>query len=335
MIAAMLDGFYQNHIDRLAYHSGKTGLIEDESRFSVTPLGALLAAPEQYTLCTTPQEKIRGDRNVLTNLATDADRFQIIRQRYYGNVTVADTRKLPGFTYGEAAALNRQGTFTQDPVLFLTFDDWGTEQSLNPLLYVLEKRGVKATFFIRTGYVDDHPNLLRAIAQQGHQIAAHTDSHFPLAKDLDATGNHTASLSREEAAALRKDLVKCYEKLHLYTGNVTVDGKPALSGMFRPPTLAVSKAGLSQVLDVGYDYSISGDFSTGDYEASSLDDMLDRLTRCAIGDGEYTYVHNGSVIVMHMQESAGFTAQALDEMIPKWRSRGFRFARIDDYLKAQ
>ena len=53
-------------------------------------------------------------------------------------------------------------------MIFLSFDDWGTEQSLNELLYVLEKQNVKATFFIKTEYVDANPNLLRTIAVKGH-----------------------------------------------------------------------------------------------------------------------------------------------------------------------
>jgi peptidoglycan/xylan/chitin deacetylase (PgdA/CDA1 family) len=197
---------------------------------------------------------------------------------------------------------------------------------------VLEKQGIKATFFIRTNHVDANPNLLRAIAQQGHQIACHTNEHVALANDLNADGTRTSSLTEEQAALLRKDLVESYETLWKYTGDLIIDGKPALSRMFRPPTLAVSKLGLYQVLDVGFDYSVSGDYSTGDYEASSYQNMLDRLTRCSVGGGRYITIHNGSVIVMHMQNSAKYTAQALDEMIPKWRSQGYDFARIDDYL---
>ena len=65
---------------------------------------------------------------------------------------------------------------------------------------------------------------------------------------------------------------------------------------------------------------------------ASYQNMLDRLTRRPVGGGRYITIHNGSVIVMHMQNSAKYTAQALDEMIPKWRSQGYDFARSDDYL---
>lgn len=332
LLGDALDGFFREAVDSVAYRSQETGEIADDSRFAITPLSQLYSVPGQYSFCTETQTDIALDKNVLTDLPSDDARFQLIRQRYFGNVDVRGSAKLPGFTGTELSQLDRKGTFTDDPVLFLTFDDWGTEQSINPLLYVLEKHGVKATFFIRTGYVDDNPNLLRSIAEQGHQIACHTDQHLPLADALDEKEKRMTSLTEEEALTLREDLVTAYNKLYRYTGDVVVDGKSALSRMFRPPTLAVSKLGLSQVFDVGYDYSISGDYSTGDYEASSYADMLQRLTRRSIGGSQYATVHKGSVIVMHMQENAKYTAQALDEMIPVWRAQGYSFARIDDYL---
>lgn len=43
-------------------------------------------------------------------------------------------------------------------------------------------------------------------------------------------------------------------------------------------------------------------------------------------------VHDGTVLVMHMQENAKYTAQVLDAMIPIWKEQGYTFARIDDYL---
>lgn len=180
--------------------------------------------------------------------------------------------------------------------------------------------------------MDANPNLLRTIAVQGHQIASHTDNHIPLADSVNESGNLMASLTDAEALALRRDLVTSYQKLYKYTGDVVVNGKHSLSRMFRPPTLAVSKIGLTQVFDTGFSYSISGAYSTGDYEAVSYEDMIERLTRRSIGGGKYVTVHNGTVMVMHMQENAKYTAQALDTMIPYWQQQGYTFARIDDYL---
>ena len=332
ILGAVLDAFITNHVDSLAYHEPVTDEIEEASRFAITTVSHVLNSEDKYTFCEGTQTQISLDKNVLTDMPTDEDRFEAIRKGYYGNVTVDAQNKLPGFTQSEIAQLDTSGTFTEDPVIFLSFDDWGTEQSINELLYVLDKYNVKATFFVRTGYVDANPNLLRTIAMHGHQIASHTDQHFALADALDESENNMISLTDAEAAKLRKDLVLSYDKLYKYIGDVVVDGKPALTPMFRPPTLAVSRIGLTQVFDVGFTYSISGAYSTGDYEAASYEDMISRLTRRSIGDNRYVTIGNGTVVVMHMQENAKYTAQALDTMIPIWQAEGYSFARIDDYL---
>lgn len=331
VIGAVLDAYMDQYVDTAAYRN-VSGEIEDASRFTICTSSELLNTDHQYTFNTEEQNDITMDKNVLTSMSSDEERFAYIRDHYYGNVTVNEAAKLPGFTADEIEQLDKKGSFTDDRVLFLTFDDWGTEESINELLYVLDKYNVKATFFVKTNYVDTNPNLLRKIAEDGHQIACHTDGHIPLADSVNGNDNHTTSLTDEEAQSLREDIVLSYNKLNKYVGDVEVNGKKALTRMFRPPTLAVSKIGLEQVFDTGFEYSISGEYSTGDYEASSYEDMIDRLTQREIGYGQNITVDNGTVIVMHMQENAKYTAQALDTMIPKWQEEGYSFARIDDYL---
>lgn len=332
ILGAVLDAFIENHIDTLAYRNYDTSEIEDASRFAITTVSHVLDSKQKYSFCTIKQTDISMDKNVLTNMETDEERFQYISEHYIGTSFVTSKRKLPGFTNAEIRKMDTKGRFTSDKVLFLTFDDWGTEQSMNELLYVLNKYNVKATFFVTTQHVDTNPNLLRTIAEQGHQIASHTDGHLPLSNTVEGTKNLAATLTDEEALTLRKDLVNAYNKLYKYTGDVVVNGRASLSRMFRPPTLAVSKIGISQVFDVGYTYSISGDMSTDDYKATSYKDMVKQLRWGITDGGDHIQVHDGSIIVMHMLENAKYTAQALDTMIPYWQQKGYTFARIDDYL---
>ena len=172
----------------------------------------------------------------------------------------------------------------------MTFDDWGSDNSINKILYVLKKHHVKATFFVLTQNVQYNPNLLRAIALDGHEIASHSNSHDQLAV---ANQKHTAyrNLTKAERLKLRKDLVKSYEKLNKYVGDVSTD-----------------------------------DYARKDYD-KYVKEMRYGSPKSA---GDFN-VASGSVIVMHSLENAYLTPQMLDKMIPIWKKEGYKFARVDEY----
>ena len=51
------------------------------------------------------------------------------------------------------------------------------DRGLNPLLDLLDKNQIKATFFILGPIARDHPALMRRIAEEGHEIGCHGWSH--------------------------------------------------------------------------------------------------------------------------------------------------------------
>jgi len=95
-------------------------------------------------------------------------------------------------------------------------------------------------------------------------------------------------------------------------GDIEIDGKPALSLLFRPPTLAVSKIGLQTVLDCGFHYSVSGSFSTEDYKATSAQSLYKTL---------FYNTKSGSVLVMHMSQNSLYTAEAVDMLLTEMERR--------------
>ncbi|KAF5052460.1 Polysaccharide deacetylase [anaerobic digester metagenome] len=265
---------------------------------------------------------------------------QYIRTRYIGNPDVSTTELLPGFAKKELSNLDTTGKINTKGanVIFLTFDDWGTDRSVNRLLDVLQKYGVKATFFVRTAYVGANPNLLRAIGEQGHEIASHTDGHLPLANYT--ADNKVSSITAGEAQTLEQDVIRSYRALQSVVGDLRNEkGRPVLTTLFRPPTLSVSKTGLETVFDCGYTYSISGDFSTADYQAGSAEKLFKLLAvgMPVSGQDELRTISAGSVVVMHMTDNARYTPEALDRFL-SWNAAQpaesrFAFARIGDYLQ--
>jgi len=59
----------------------------------------------------------------------------------------------------------------------LTFDDGPSEQFTGQILDILREHHVPATFFVCGRNVEDHPDLLRRISSEGHEIGNHTYSH--------------------------------------------------------------------------------------------------------------------------------------------------------------
>lgn len=259
------------------------------------------------------------------------DNFMMyVKTRYIGNPDVGVQSVLPGFVKQEIDMMDKTGKMYgnyEDRQVFLSFDDWGTDVAINHLLYVLDKYGIKATFFVRSNNVASNPNLLRAIAMHGHEIGSHTSQHKPLSNYVETQEgeeNLYESLTAQEAVDLRKDLVQSYEELYKIVGDVTVNGYSALVPIFRPPTLAVSKVGLLQVFETGYQYCISGDLSTADYTYNKTNNGVEQLFQklengVLAWNGKRT-VSSHSIIIMHMSDASEATPEAIDQ----WMQQGIR-----------
>ena len=71
-------------------------------------------------------------------------------------------------------------TFLGDGIrnhLALTFDDGPNDAHTPRLLEVLEKHGVRATFFLIGKYVRQRPQIVRSIFAAGHSLGNHTYNH--------------------------------------------------------------------------------------------------------------------------------------------------------------
>lgn len=60
----------------------------------------------------------------------------------------------------------------------LTFDDGPSEKFTGPVLDILRELQVPATFFVCGRNVEQHPDLLKRIVAEGHEVGNHTYSHL-------------------------------------------------------------------------------------------------------------------------------------------------------------
>ena len=336
----------KERIDTIAYDDG---IKNNGSIYRIQSVGSIMKGDKTY-------HYPLAEKNILPRVKdviypghlldyTALEKYNLVKSRYIGNPDVSKPNVLPGFTIEELEEIDKTGIFTDDKVLFLTFDDWASDQSINQLLYVLDKYNVKGNFFIRTNYIQNNPNILRAIAEAGHDVGSHTDNHLSFAitenkEGEDDTSSIYYSPNEEEIEERKRDLQISYSKLQEVVGDISINDRPALTTMFRPPTLAMSRVGMEAILDMGFSYIVSGDFSTHDYEDTDPEILADKIINGILtGSGEIRTIQNGSILVMHMSDfrqsplsSPNITAKALDIAIPALQSEGYRFARLSDYL---
>jgi len=341
LIGDLMEAVKQHKVDNIAFatsYDNPAGNPSNDSQYTIKPVGAILTNARyiyQYPL---------NPATIPAYLRSNAPKLAITQhnfleegsKRYIGNADVDYEDRMLGFSRMETRRLDKSGhVLTKDNVIFLTFDDWGTDAPINKLLYVLRKHNVPGTFFILTNNVTNNPNLLRAIAMEGHEIGSHSDKHKPMVVRDPKTGRQVPTQDKEEYT---KELATSYQKLEEITGNVIVNGRPALTRFFRPPTLAVSKMGFEALFATGYEYIISGSCSTYDYKAESVPQLVN-----TIKDGIYTKngeVKKGAVFVMHMGDAVPYTPMALDILLTANEAKAdsdptkFKVGRLSDYLKA-
>jgi peptidoglycan/xylan/chitin deacetylase (PgdA/CDA1 family) len=65
---------------------------------------------------------------------------------------------------------------TSSPEVWLTIDD-GPAHDTSEILDILQRHDAKATFFVKGRLAEDDPEVVRRIAQEGHEVANHSHTH--------------------------------------------------------------------------------------------------------------------------------------------------------------
>lgn len=328
-------------IDNIAYNAfdDVSGVNpSNDSAYALRSVGDILADTAHLWTYPVPKERYLPQlamHPLISRKATHEQLVDTLAGRYIGEHTVKEDRVI-GFTAKDFEKLDLTGTIkTDEPVIFLTFDDWAYDNSINKLLYVLRKHHVPATFFILTHNMIYNPNLLRAIAMEGHDIGSHTNLHKPMATENEK-GKEVPTESYEEYYT---DVKTSYERLESVLGDLKwQDGSPVLTKMMRPPTLSFSDMGTRVILENGFEYIVNGHTTTEDYAAPDLETEIKRIR-----DGLYYRgkVRKGAIFVMHMTNEAQYTATALDIILTENEKKAdgdptkFRVGQLSQYLNGE
>lgn len=177
----------------------------------------------------------------------------------------------------------------------LTFDD-GPSKYTEQLLEVLKQYDVKATFFVIGNNCEKRSDALLKIAEDGHEIAIHGETHTSFTK-----------LGPEETTTEIENTTEYIESLGI-----------SVSNLVRPPY-----GSLNNVLKENIDYPfILWNIDTKDWENKNKD-----LIKKEIIDN----IQEGSIILMHDTTKAIFDAntEALKELLPEL-TKEYKFITISE-----
>jgi peptidoglycan/xylan/chitin deacetylase (PgdA/CDA1 family) len=186
----------------------------------------------------------------------------------------------------------------------LTYDDGPNDPHTLKLLDVLAKHSVRATFFMIGRYVQQRPDIARAVAQAGHIIGNHTFTH--------------PRLIFKSEVQTRAELADCHQALE--------DAIEKHSNLFRPPfggrrpaTLRVArKLGLETVM-----WNISGH----DWDAPSATVIEEKIARQARG-GDVILLHDGGHRALGADRAQ--TVIATENLIRRYNDQGYEFVTVEE-----
>lgn len=256
----------------------------------------------------------------LAEVTTDAD-ITKMPVRFSGRGEVLSPRIAREEGQPDACEFRRLGG--GDPAtdlrLVLTFDD-GPDPAFTPqILDILKEHRVPAVFFVVGKNAEMHPDLMRRMAEEGHEVGNHTFSHPDLSK-----------LSRMQQ---EMELAATQRIIQVTTGRSTLLFRPPYGGNPEPQSpaevLPIVRAGHSGYLTVGEgiipsDWELTtvkpGAQGARERRLRTADDLAHRVSRSR---------HEGHIVLLH--DAGGdrhLTVAALPKIITELRAKGYRFVSL-------
>lgn len=180
----------------------------------------------------------------------------------------------------------------------ISFDAaWGDEQT-EELLDILDDCGVKATFFLVGDWVDNFPDDVKEIAERGHDIGNHSDTH-----------PHMPQLSLSDESA---EIESCNNKIKELTGSTPT--------LFRAPYGDYDNNLVNCVKGLGM-YCVQWDVDSLDWKDPTPEQMCKTVL---------SKVKDGSIVLMH--NGAKNTPAALPSIIEGIKDKGYEIVLIKDLI---
>ncbi|MFI0238896.1 glycosyltransferase [Streptomyces sp. NPDC016845] len=192
--------------------------------------------------------------------------------------------------------------------LVLTFDDGPDPEWTPKVLDVLKKHDAHAVFFVTGTMTSRHPDLVRRMVAEGHEVGLHTFNHPDLS--YQSTERIDWELSQSQLA---------------------LEGAAGVrTSLFRPPYSSFADAmddaswPVTQYIgSLGY-ITVVNNTDSEDWKRPGVDEIIRRATP-----------HGGKGAIVLMHDSGGNRAQtvaALDRFLPELQDKGYKFQNLSEAL---
>ncbi len=239
---------------------------------SWTLLGVLVATPAVAQRCPDPASALGVSR-----------------------IVEIDTRGGPLF--GSVTRLEKEASFLRRKEVVLTFDDGPMPGVTRPILDVLDRFCIKATFFPVGRMAVAHPAIVKEVAARGHTLGSHTWSHLRL---------------RDAPVDVARDEIE-----HGFAAVALAAGGP-VAPLFRFPGLADNQALIA--------YLQSRDIGTLTVDVVSNDSFItdaQYLARTALAGIE---ARGGGILLFH--DIKPQTVAALPVVLSGLKERGYSIVHL-------
>lgn len=266
------------------------------------------------------EEPLKSEEEITTRAkAVEEGRgaIHVITQKGSTGISVKKVGEISGKTATVVKKESKPRVYTSyqpnvggDKVIALTFDDGPWEGTTAEILDILAANEAKATFFtIGERITDDKVDLLKRMANEGHQICTHTWDH--------ASGSgQGVNLSYMTKSEQREEVEKGQQAI------ADATGKKA-STVFRAPGGNFPVKVWRNVSDL-VSAEIGWNIDTVDWQKPGADYIVQQILAA----------EPGSIVLMH--DGGGDrsqTVQALRQALPQLKEQGYRFITIDELLE--
>jgi len=198
-------------------------------------------------------------------------------------------------------------------LIALTFDDGPDPKYTPAILDILKQENVPATFFVIGKNGQAHPDLLRRIVNDGHEVGNHTFTHPNLGEipgritdlELNATQRLIESVTGRSTVLFRPP----------YFGDAEADKPEEVAPALRAQKLNYIMVGLR--------------IDPGDWQPNvTADEIVQKAIERAEDKNPET---RGQIMLLHDSGGErGATVEALPRLIHELRARGFKFVLVSD-----